>query len=459
MASLITVPGSVDSVDIPQVVINLHKAAASDIESMQADAATLTSNLARTTWQSDVAPGAYTDLDAAFGFTPASWADQVAGYDPIVQATVANQPSASTLNGRPAVYFNGSAVKRMQDNDATTAAEYTWVVAFAPDTSQTAVLANVIGNYAWGAPGGGTATLLGMTSARRITVYQAQVTPDVQLEATKGPVLALNTPVVLTFAVRGARRYMYLNGVLETSDLTDQSNLTTKLARWDGDINGASQFGGYLFRSIRVASAWPRRKQIATEMALLGYLGVVLPSALIYMDGDSYGASATSTLQAHTQDAITARTSKTYRIVEVAISGSKAVEMAARAPYRIAPGYNPVFSHNVAVLLQQHNSVKDNARSASQVLQDIADWYTVCRNAGFAADHIFVGTNVQSSALDPYAVKLATVNAGILSAYGAQAVDFASIVGMTYADADHPDDAGYTLMGTMLGAALAALIA
>jgi lysophospholipase L1-like esterase len=27
------------------------------------------------------------------------------------------------------------------------------------------------------------------------------------------------------------------------------------------------------------------------------------------------------------------------------------------------------------------------------------------------------------------------------------------------ADADHPDDAGYTLMGTMLGAALAARIA
>lgn len=409
-------------------------------------------------WHADVPAGAYTDLDAAFGFTPASWVDQVAGYDPIVQATDVNRPAASTLASRPAIYFDGAGVKRMQDNDATTAAEYTWIVAFAPDASQTAVLANVIGNYPWGAPGGGTATLLGMTSARRITVYQDQVSPDVQLEATKGPILALNTPVVLTFAVRGARRYLYLNGVLETADLADQSNLTTKLARWEGDINGASQFGGYLIRSLRVASAWPRRKQIAAEMALIGYLDIDIPSALIYLDGDSYGVSATSTLQAHTEDAIEAATSTTYRIIEVAISGSKAAEMAARAPYHLCPGFNPVFAHNVAVLVQVHNSVKDNTLSSADILASVATWYLNCRNAGFAADHIFMGTCVASSALGPYAAKLALVNAGILSTYGAQAVDFASIAGMTYADADHPDDLGYALMGAMLGTALAARI-
>jgi len=45
-----------------------------------------------------------------------------------------------------------------------------------------------------------------------------------------------------------------------------------------------------------------------------------------------------------------------------------------------------------------------------------------------------------------------------LSTFGSDAVDIAGIPGLTYADADHEDDAGYTLEGLLLATKIGLLM-
>jgi hypothetical protein len=411
------------------------------------------------TWLLDVAPGAIRDFDARYGLSPSPWVDQ-AGTGNAINATSAKRPTvAYGPSGRLAAYFEGAGNYFLADDDTSTNAEYTIFVVFSPDATQTAVYAAWFSNRPWGPPLlSGTKTLLGLRPDLRPVAYQDQVTPAPEFYAAYDAPIALGGTYLLTLRVEGARRYLYLDGVLIAADLMDQADLTTEDAVFFGGEDGGSQAGGYIHRILTYGISLGPAPLRKTHHALMAYHGIVPPDVLIYADGDSRTQAISpglSTLIAHTVDRLDELEAPARRIVNVALSGQQVSTMATNAPYQIAPGFLPGATHNIAIINGAHNSLKNVALSDTDVETEIATEVAVLRNAGF---RVLVCTTPISPALVASTVKVEAVNAWTISTYGDDAIDLAGIVGLTYADGDHEDDDGYALEGIVLGDVIAAII-
>jgi len=213
------------------------------------------SRVSREISDSDFAQNYGLYLRADIGFTPALWTDQSSNGRNPAQATSIKRPIAAIdSNGFDVVRFDGGINNFMALNDSTVCSEYTVMICFAFNNTQTSNIANIYGNRPWGNGFAQTVSLFGLDADFKPLVFQNSTSPQSDFFALYDDALIIDQINIITVIVKNNHRYLYVNGYLIKADLMPQTNLSTRIfSAWIGSEEDSVNFGGDIYR----IAVWP----------------------------------------------------------------------------------------------------------------------------------------------------------------------------------------------------------